>query len=130
MRTIAVAFAALVLAATHAAGAPTVYRGSVADPFFQREGRLTARVRLNGTQLTAGLRCRGGTCLVRRGRITATYDAAAASVVGTLRDIPRGRTCDFRGSLYLRFFQGDIDCAPGQFPQRPGTVGTFYLEKP
>ena len=58
MRTIAVAFAALVLAATHAAGAPTVYRGPLADPFFQ------------------------------------------------------------------------IDCAPGQFPQRPGTVGTFYLEKP
>jgi hypothetical protein len=128
MRTIAIAFTVLMLASTCAPGAPTLYRGPLADPFFAREGRLTVRVRVSGTQLTAGLRCRG-TCLARRGRITASYDAAAASVLGTLRDIGRGRTCDFRGSLYLRFFQGDIDCAPGQFPQRPGTVGTFYLEK-
>lgn len=107
----------------------TVYRGPLTNPFTGQEGRLTARVRTTGTQLTARLRCRGA-CVVRRGRIAATYDAAASSVVGTLRDTARGRTCDFRGYLYLRFFQGDVDCAPGQIPQLPGTIATFYLERP
>jgi hypothetical protein len=58
------------------------------------------------------------------------YDAASTAVTGTLRDTVRQRTCEFRGYLYLRFFQGDIDCAPGTFRQRPGTIATFYLEKP
>jgi hypothetical protein len=109
--------------------AVAVYRGPMTNPFTGQEGRLAARVRTTGSQLTARLRCRGA-CVVRRGRITATYDATATSVVGTVRDVARGRTCDFSGYLYLSFFQGDIDCAPGQIPQVPGTIATFYLERP
>ena len=128
MRTI-VGFALLALLATPVTGAVTVYRGPLTNPFTGQDGRLTARVQTTGAQLRARLRCRGA-CVVRRGRITAAYDAAASSVVGTLRDVARGRTCSFSGYLYLRFFQGDIDCAPGQFPQIPGTIATFYLERP
>jgi len=109
--------------------AVAVYRGPMTNPFTGQDGRLAARVRTTGSQLTARLRCRGA-CVVRRGRITATYDAASSSVVGTMRDVARGRTCEFSGYLYLSFFQGDIDCAPGQIPQIPGTIATFYLERP
>jgi hypothetical protein len=126
MRTL-LTLALLVLVSSSAAAALAVYRGPLTDPIAGREGQLTARVRTNGSQLRANLRCRGA-CVVRRGRITATYDAASSSVSGTLRS--RGRTCDFQGYLYLRFFQGDFDCAPGQIPQRPGALGTFYLEQP
>jgi hypothetical protein len=121
MRTI-FGLALLVLVATPVGGAITVYRGPVTDPFTGQDGRLTARVRTTGAELRARLRCRG-VCVVRRGRITAAYDAAASSVVGTLRDAARGRTCEFRGYLYLRFFQDDIDCAPRQIPQVPGARG-------
>ena len=119
----------LLLSVTSVTAAVTVYRGPLTDPFTAQEGRLTARVRTTGPQLVARLRCRGA-CVVRRGRITATYDATTSAVVGTLRDAARARTCDFRGYLYLRFFQGDVDCAPGQIPQIPGTIATFYLERP
>ncbi len=120
----------LVMVAILAWAAPTlavVYRGPLNDPYAAREGRLTARVQVSGSRLTARLRCRGA-CVVRRGRIDATYDAAGSSVQGTLRS--RGRSCEFQGYLYQRFFQGDFDCAPGQIPQAPGSVGTFYLERP
>ncbi len=117
----------VVLVSSPAAAALAVYRGPLNDPIAGSEGRLTARVRTNGSQLRANLRCRGA-CVVRRGRITATYDVGSSSVSGTLRS--RGRTCAFQGYLYLRFFQGDFDCTPGQIPQPPGALGTFYLEKP
>ena len=85
---IIIGLAVLLLVATPVTAAFTVYRGPLTNPFTGQEGRLTARVRTTGTQLTARLRCRGA-CVVRRGRIAATYDAAASSVVGTLRDTAR-----------------------------------------
>ena len=126
---ILVAAALSFLVASPVTAAVAVYRGPMTNPFTGQDGRLTARVQTTGSQLTARLRCRGA-CVVRRGRITATHDTVSSSVVGTMRDVARGRTCEFSGYLYLSFFQGDIDCAPGQIPQIPGTIATFYLERP
>src|SRR4029453_5584491 len=89
----------LLLVVSPVTAAVAVYRGPMTNPFTGQEGRLAGRVRTTGSHATAGPRCRGAGA-ARRGRITATYDAAPTSVVGTVRDAARGRTCEFSGYLY------------------------------